>query len=36
MLNILLNFLGINSWYVNFSLVRKKNIDFSFKKKKKQ
>jgi len=33
MLNILLNFLGINSWYVNFSLVRKKNIDFSFKRK---
>ena len=36
MLNILLNFLGINSWYVNFSLVRKKNINFSFKKEQKQ
>tara|TARA_B110000208_G_scaffold116922_1_gene143254 strand:+ start:20743 stop:21996 length:1254 start_codon:yes stop_codon:yes gene_type:complete len=36
MLNILLNFLGINSWYVNFSIVRKKNIDFSFKKKQKR
>lgn len=36
MLNILLNFLGINSWYVNFSPVRKKNINFSFKKEQKQ
>lgn len=36
MLNILLNFLGINSWYVNFILVRKKNINFLFKKEQKQ
>lgn len=36
MLNILLNFLGINSWYVNFSPVRKKNINFSFQKEQKQ
>jgi len=36
MLNILLNFLGINSWYVNFSPVMKKNINFSFKKEQKQ
>jgi len=36
MLNILLNFLGINSWYVNFSPVRKKNINFSLKKEQKQ
>lgn len=30
MLNILLNFLAINSWYVNFYPVRKNNINFSF------
>lgn len=36
MLNILLNFLGINSWHVNFYPVKKKNLDFSFRKEQKQ
>lgn len=36
MLNILLNFLGLNSWYVNFYPVKKKSINFTFKKEQKQ
>ena len=31
MINILLNFLGINSWYINFYPVKKKSINYSFK-----